>query len=131
TLSAPQVADLLDLYRGEWWTQGRDPRDVQRMLQESDLLVGFCDAASQRLLAFARVLTDYVYKALVLDVIVASSQRGTGLGKALLDAVVDHPALASVQHFELYCRPEMVPFYARWGFTDDVGALRFMRRVRA
>src|SRR5437870_1824724 len=113
-LNEGQVDDLLDLYRDEWWTQGRDARDVRRMLEASDLLVAFCDGTSKRLIAFARVLTDYVYKALILDVIVAPSHRGTGLGKALVDAVVHHPVLRTVRHFELYCRPDMIPFYRRW-----------------
>ena len=129
TLSEQQIDDLLELYRQEWWTKGRDPEGVRRALQASDLIVAFCEADTQRLVACTRVLTDYVYKALILDVIVAPTHRGTGLGKALLDGVVGHPALRAVRHFELYCRPEMMPFYEQWGFTDDVGVLRFMRRT--
>src|SRR5262249_13982719 len=106
---------------------GRDPGDVRRMLEASDVVIGLCEPASQRLVGFARVLTDYVYKALILDVIVAASHRGRGLGQVLLDAVLEHPALLSVRHFELYCRPDMVPFYQRWGFTTDIGELHFMR----
>ena len=80
------------------------------------------------LVAFSRVLIDYVYKALILDVIVDASCRGQGLARALLDGIVEHPRLQSVRHFELYCRPELVPFYCRWGFTEELGELRFMRR---
>ena len=128
-LTESQIDDLLDLFRQEWWTKGRDADGVRRALAGSDVIVGFCDVETKRLVAFARVLTDHVYKALVLDVIVASTHRRTGLGRALLDAVVGHPALRGVRHFELYCRPEMVPFYAQWNFTEDVGGLRFMRRA--
>jgi len=38
------------------------------------------------------------------------------------------PSLRDVLHFQLYCRPELVPFYERWEFTADLGELRFMRR---
>jgi len=130
SLTEPQIEDLLQLFQAEWWTKGRDPAGVRRALAASDLIIAFCDVETQRLAAFTRVLTDYVYKALVLDVIVAAAHRGTGLGRSLLDAVIDHPALCDVRHFELYCRPEMVPFYAKWGFSDDVGTLRFMRMTR-
>src|SRR4029078_11562124 len=77
----------------------------------------------------SRVLTDFVYEALILDVIVDEDLRGTGLGAALMDAIVNHPRLASVRTFELACQPELVAFYSRWGFTDKVGRSRLMRRT--
>jgi GNAT superfamily N-acetyltransferase len=127
-LSEEQVRDLHGLYQAEWWTHRRNVDDVARMLEASDVVLGFEDEESGRLVGFARVITDFVYKALVLDVIVAASHRGTGMGKALMDAVIEHPELKDVLHFELYCRPELVPFYERWGFTADLGEMRFMRR---
>ena len=131
-----RVVDSLDgdlpeqlhrLYLGEWWTHRRDAEAVRRMLEGSDVVIGLVDEDG-RLAGFARVVTDFVYKALVLDVIVEASHRGTGLGARLMDEVVGHPRLRDVVHFELYCRPELVPFYERWGFTDRLGEMRFMRR---
>ena len=72
---------------------------MRRAIAESDELVAF--------------LTDYVYKALVLNVIVAEAYRGSGLGARLMDAVMGHPRLRDVRHFELYCLPELTPFYER------------------
>lgn len=128
-LSAAQTKDLYRMYQEEWWTKGRALEDVRRMLTHTDVIVGFCDAQSQRLVAFARVITDYVFKALVLDVIVASRYRSKGLARALMGAVIGHPSLSSVRHFELYCRPQLVSLYRKWGFTEELGDLRFMRRV--
>jgi len=128
-LTDDQINDLHGMYQEEWWTKGRGLEDVRRMLEHTSVTVGFCDAESKRLVAFARVLTDYVYKALVLDVIVEAGSRGRGLARVLMDAVVSHPSLASVRHLELYCRPELIPLYRKWGFSDELGDLRFMRRV--
>ena len=55
--------------------------------------------------------------------------RGQGLGRRLMDALLGHPELADVHHFELYCLEEMAPFYEQWGFQSDLGALRFLRRA--
>jgi RimJ/RimL family protein N-acetyltransferase/GNAT superfamily N-acetyltransferase len=129
TLTEAQVEDLHCLYQNEWWTRERTIEDVRRMLDATKILVGFADPKTDRLIAFARVLTDEVYKALVLDVIVAPAAREKGMGRALMDAVIAHPALAAVRHFELYCRPELVPFYRRWKFEPAGDNLRFMRRV--
>jgi predicted GNAT family N-acyltransferase len=123
-----QVAQLHALFQEEWWTRGRTLDDVRRMVERTQVVLGFLDDADGDLVAFARAITDDVYKALVLDVIVRADQRGTGLGARLMDAMLHHPRLAEVQHVELYCRPELVPFYERWGFTADLGELRFLRR---
>jgi GNAT superfamily N-acetyltransferase len=128
-LSEGQISDLHQMFQEEWWTKGRELEEVRRMLEHTSVVVGFCDAESKRLVAFARVLTDYVYKALVLDLIVEAGSRGRGLARVLMDAVVSHPPLASVRHFELYCRPELMSLYRKWGFSDELGDLRFMRRV--
>jgi GNAT superfamily N-acetyltransferase len=128
-LTKAQIIDLHRMFQDEWWTKGRGIEDVRRMLDHSSVIVGFCEAESKHLVAFARVLTDYVYKALVLDVIVEAENRGRGLARALMDAVVGHPSLVSVAHFELYCRPELTPMYQKWGFSDELGDLRFMRRA--
>ena len=129
-LTDEQAADLHRMYQSQWWTKGRQLSDVQRMLQHSEIIVAFCDSESKQLVAFSRVLTDYVYKALVLDVVVDTSYRGKGLGHDLMEAIINHPALKPVKHFELYCLPEMMPFYQKWGFSDNLDELRFMRWTR-
>jgi GNAT superfamily N-acetyltransferase len=123
-----QLSDLLALFESAWWTAGRTAEETTRMLQESDVVVVLTDRASQRLVGFARVLTDYTYLAMVLDVIVDTGRRGSGYGATLMDAVVGHPALAEVRSIELICQPELIPFYRRWGFTDEVGRSLLMRR---
>lgn len=129
-LTDDQILDLTHMYQSEWWTKGRRLADIRTMLKNTDVLVAFCDSDSQRLVAFARVITDYVYKALILDVVVDATQRGKDLGRALMDAIVEHPKMRRLRHFELYCLPELVPFYRKWGFSDELGELRFMRRER-
>jgi hypothetical protein len=42
---------------------------------------------------------------------------------------VSHPDLREVKHFELYCLPELRPFYEKWGFEADVGGIDLMRRA--
>jgi hypothetical protein len=108
------------MYQEEWWTKRRGLEEIRRMLEHTKVTVGFCDTESKRLIAFARVLTDYVYKALVLEVIVEGGSRGQGLARALMDAVVGHRSSASVRHIELYCRPELASPYRKWGFSDWV-----------
>jgi ribosomal protein S18 acetylase RimI-like enzyme len=128
-LTNEQIKDLYTLYQSEWWTKGRELSDVQQMIENSDVIVAFCETKTKELIGFVRAITDFVYKALILDVIVKESYRGMDIGRALMDRIIEHPSLKNVKHFELYCRPEMLSFYKKWGFTEELGELHFMRRV--
>jgi GNAT superfamily N-acetyltransferase len=128
TLTEAQIVQLHSLYQGEWWSVGRSLADVRTMLQYSDFIFGVVTADSQQLLAFARVLTDCVFKALVLDLIVHPEHRSVGLGSFLMEHILAHPVLSHVRHIELYCLPERMQFYHRYGFTSELGELHLMRR---
>lgn len=126
TLSDDHVDQLVTLYQHEWWCKGRERPDVETMLRHSDFVFAYADA-EHRLAAFARVLTDRVFKALVFDVIVRPDCRGTGIGRRLLADIAGHPALARVRHLELYCRPELRAFYAAQGYADAEGVVLLRR----
>ena len=128
TLTESQVSDLMDLYKNEFWSDKRTREDVVKMLAATDVIIGFVDE-SDRLIGISRVITDFVYRAMIFDVIIKPTYRKMGLGAKLMDAVLNHPELQAVESFSLSCLPNMMPFYERWGFTDDVGELKFLRRT--
>ena len=76
-----------------YWAKNRNREDVRKMLTNSDILIVLTDPKSDELIAFARVLTDKVYKALIFDVIVAPDHQGEGLGRAIMEAIIEHPDL--------------------------------------
>jgi len=127
-LNERQTGQLLAFYQGEWWTQGRSESELRRLLAGPGLNFAAITRENGDLAAYARAISDGVFKALIFDVIVAPNQRGAGLGTALMARVLADPVIAGVRHVELYCRPEMEGFYQRRGFTAEVGNLRFMRR---
>jgi GNAT superfamily N-acetyltransferase len=129
-LTREHIEQLWRMYQGEWWSRGRKLEDIRRVVEHSDLIFAFCDPETGQLVAFARVLTDFVYKAFIFDVIVEPRRRELGLGRMLLDAITANPALLFVEHMELYCRDEMVPFYEKWGFTAALRNVRLMRKVQ-
>jgi predicted GNAT family N-acyltransferase len=128
TLHERHIHELHALYQGEWWTRGRNLNDVRRIINGSSYVFGLCTNPGEQLVAFARVLTDHAFKALVFDVIVTPGVRGQGLGRQLMERIIAHRDLKDVKHLELYCLPEMVPFYEKLGFSTDVSGVTFMRR---
>ena len=130
TLNPDQVAQLHALYRQAWWAKDRTLEETQACVDGSQLCIGLVNADDE-LIGFTRVLTDYIFKALIFDLIVRADHRKTGLGDKLVTLVTSHPKLQAVKHFELYCLPVMHDFYARHQFTNELGGIQLMRRHRS
>jgi predicted GNAT family N-acyltransferase len=128
-LEPKHISQLHKLYQQEWWTNKRILEETQKVVANSQIIIAFVDENND-LQAFVRVLTDYVFKALIFDLIVSETHRAEGLGKELMLLVQKHKDLAEVKHFELYCLDEMVEFYERFEFSSDLGALVFMRNLK-
>jgi len=129
-IGGDRVHQLMELYKHEWWTSSRTIDQTRAILNGSDVAIGLCDEADDRLVAFARVLTDQTARAFIFDVIVAADCRGYGLGRRVVDEVLSHPAVRNVELVELYCRPELVRFYERMGFSSPDSGVVLMRRRR-
>lgn len=130
--SEDATEDLLALYRTDDWWADRAREDVRRALNHTDALVTLRDRETGTIVAAARVLTDYAFYAMVYDVIVTEERRGEGLGRQLLEAIVDHPDLAALRGIALLSREGLVPFYESCGFVvaDEVGPIPTDRRNR-
>ncbi|MDY7020974.1 MAG: GNAT family N-acetyltransferase [Cyanobacteriota bacterium] len=130
-LNESQVQDLVQLYQSTWWGQNRTLEEVEKMLKYSDLIFGIVSREDQKLIGFARILTDYIYRAVIWDVIVDPAYQKQGLGKTLIQSILNHPQLKSIEVFLLVCLPELIPFYEKLGFTGDVGGLQLMKCVKS
>ena len=126
-LNTQHIIQLHKLYQKEWWTNKRTLEETQKVVENSQIVIAMVDVNNE-LQAFVRVLTDYIFKALILDVIVSEKHRSQGLGKELMRLIPKHKELQEVKHFELYCLPEMVGFYEEFGYSSELENLVFMRK---
>jgi predicted GNAT family N-acyltransferase len=115
-LSSDHAEELSGLYHDHPGWADREVAAVRRALEHTSLAIGLRDG--NRLVAAARLLTDFVYYAKVYDVIVAADRRGEGLGRRLMAEIAAQPALSEMayDHLELVCREGLVPFYESCGF---------------
>jgi GNAT superfamily N-acetyltransferase len=104
--------DLLPLFAQTAWTKNRAATDVPGMLQNC-VWVGAWQG--NRLVGFARAVTDDLYRAFLEDVIVDEPLRGQGIGAALVRRMLGR--LAHVQEIALGCEDHLVGYYERFGFT--------------
>ena len=105
-----------------YWAKGR-PRDQIVRGIENSLSFGVYLDDSQ--VGFARIVTDYATFAWLADVYVLEAHRGHGLGKALVEAVVEHPAVAPLPRVVL-ATLDAHGLYEQYGFEHLHGDERFM-----
>ncbi|WP_447973739.1 GNAT family N-acetyltransferase [Nitrospira sp. Kam-Ns4a] len=108
-------AQLLRLFDQAPWAKGRTLEDAREMLASTDLAISAWDG--DRLVGFGRVLTDYVYRASIWDVIVDQAYQGQDIGSALMQQILQHPSLKRVELFWL-CTRDKQAFYEKLGFSS-------------
>ena len=94
---------------------GRTADDVRKMLAHTDVAVSAWDEG--RLVGFGRVLTDYVYRASIWDVIVHPDYQGRDIGTEIVQRILHHPDLKGVELFWL-CTRDKQAFYEKLGFSS-------------
>ena len=91
------AAQLIHLYRQAPWAKHRALEQAQAMLAKTDVVISAWDGT--RLVGFGRVLTDYVFRASIWDVIVDREYQKRKIGTEIVRRILDHPTL---QHVELF-----------------------------
>ena len=83
-------------------------------------------SSPNRQIGFARVITDNATFGYLADVFILPSDQGKGLGKYLVETIMNHPDLQDFRRWMLATR-DAHSLYARFGFTPLEKPERFMR----
>jgi GNAT superfamily N-acetyltransferase len=102
------------LSEDSYWAHGRSRALVERSIANS-LCFGLYDRSGVQA-GFARMITDYATTTHLQDVFVLAAHRGHGRGKALVAAVLAHPALQGIRRWTLSTR-DAHTLYADFGFA--------------
>ena len=100
------------LLTGCYWAKGI-PRDVVARSIENSLCFGVYAEGKQ--VGFARVISDCATYAYIGDVFLLESFRGRGLGKWLMECIMQHPRLQGLRRWSLVTR-DAHGLYAQFGF---------------
>lgn len=109
-----------------YWATGRTQEQVATSIRHSQPYGFFLD---KKQIAFARVLSDKVAFAYVLDVFVLPSFRRQGYATRLLEHILNDRSFADVRVWLLKTR-DAHEFYSRLGFTTLPAPDDFMRLFR-
>ncbi|KAH7841420.1 hypothetical protein Vadar_029675 [Vaccinium darrowii] len=97
----------------------RDPDKIRTALDHTDSLVWVEYEKTKRPVAFARATGDGVFNAIIWDVVVDPSFQGIGLGKAVMERVVNELLGKGITNIALYSEPRVLGFYRPLGFVAD------------
>ena len=116
-----------EFLRGSYWARGIPRALVDRAIDNS-LCFGLYD--SDRLVGFARVITDSATFAYLSDVFVLESHRGRGLGTWFMESVLSHPDLHNLRRWML-ATADAHGLYRKVGFTALSKPERIMEKLLA
>ena len=98
-----------------FWAQQRSIADLRRMLQGSDVVVSLW--RGKRLVGFGRASSDGIHRAVLWDIVVAGDLQGRGLGRQVVEALLDSPRLRQVERVYLMTT-NSAGFYRQLGFNS-------------
>jgi GNAT superfamily N-acetyltransferase len=108
---------IVDMLSRAYWAIGRPRERTERAIQHS-LVFGVYEGDKQ--VGVARVVTDYSIFAYLCDVFILESYRAHGLGKWLIQTILEHPDLREMRRW-LLVTSDAHGLYRQYGFTaiDD------------
>jgi GNAT superfamily N-acetyltransferase len=95
-----------------YWVPGISRADVEKSIEHS-----FCFGVytQGRQVGFARLITDFLRFAQLMDVFVLEEFRGRGYSKLLIKHILEHPDLSTVVRFTLHTA-DAHGLYRQFGF---------------
>src|SRR5918996_1882583 len=126
-LSRLDLDVIHDFLAASYWAAGI-PREIMERAVRHSLCFGAFDGDRQ--VGFARVISDYATFAYICDVFVAPAQRGRGVGKQLMAAIMAHPDLQGLRRWTLFTR-DARGLYRKYGFGEPRYPERLMEILRS
>ena len=121
-LDVPFIQHFLkDIY----WAAGRTMEEVQTTIDSSFCFGIYLD---EEQIGFARVITDYVVFAYVMDVFIVEEHRGKGYSSILIENMMNEPKLQEVKIWRL-ATTDAHFLYEKFGFTPLAHPEKMMEKV--
>ncbi len=121
-LDVPFIQDFLkDIY----WAAGRTMEEVQTTIDSSFCFGIYLDDVQ---IGFARVVTDYVVFAYLMDVFIVEEHRGNGYSSILIGKMMNEPILKNIKIWRL-ATSDAHFLYEKFGFKALAHPEKMMEKV--
>lgn len=112
---------LKDIY----WAAGRTIEEVKTSIDNSFCFGIYLD---DKQIGFARVITDYVVFAYLMDVFIIEEHRGKGYSTILIDTMMKEPQLQKIKIWRLATKDAHF-LYKKFGFSELAHPEKLMEKV--
>ena len=116
TIILDKHTEVYALLQNAYWTKGRSASTMRDAIANS-LNYAIFETSTDRLIGFARVITDYATVFYLCDVFIDAEFRGLGLGKKLIEHILLHEdKLIGISG--LLKTGDAKPLYEKYGFEE-------------
>lgn len=105
---------IYEFLKNSYWGNSRS---FEQQKKASENTINFGLFQNDKQIAYARVLTDKVFFAYLLDVFVIETHRGKGYSKLLINTILDFPELKDINKWMLTTK-DAHTLYKKFGFTE-------------
>jgi len=112
--SCIQAERMLTLLRQTYWARERTLEEMLLAIANSECFGAYLTGTNEQI-GMVRVVTDYVCAYYICDVIVDPVFRGMGVGKKMMEQVVNDPAFGHLRG--LLVTSDAHGLYEKYGFT--------------
>lgn len=119
------VAFIQNFLKDIYWAAGRTIEEVQTTIEHSFCFGIYLD---DQQIGFARVITDYVVFAYLMDVFIDEKHRGNGYSSLLIDAMMKEPELKNIKIWRL-ATTDAHFLYEKFGFKLLAHPEKLMEKV--
>jgi N-acetylglutamate synthase-like GNAT family acetyltransferase len=109
-----------------YWAKDRNKKMVEKSIRNS-LCFGVYEKNNNQV-GFARVVSDFVIFAWILDVFILEEYRKKGLGKKLMQDIFGHPKLQNIKKWGL-ATDDAHGLYEKFGFKKLARPEIYMERI--
>jgi GNAT superfamily N-acetyltransferase len=120
-------ADVIHSFLSErsYWAKARPLEKVLKSIAHSEC---FGIYKENKQVGFARVVSDFTIYAYILDVFVLEEERGKGLGKFIMECIMNHPELSELNRWMLGTE-DAHGLYAQYGFSPLKKVQNHMEKI--
>lgn len=116
---------IQEMLRETYWGKTRSVEEIQRTIDNSRCYGLYLDGEQ---IGFARVLSDTVVFAYLMDVLIHKDYKGKGYSRILLDVIFNDPEYADIHRWNLATR-DAHGLYEKYGFSAPAQPQVFMEKI--
>jgi len=119
--------DLEQLCDAVGWVR-RPLKKVKTAIDHSFLIIYlfYKQKEDKKLIGFARATSDKAFNATIWDVVIHPEFQGKGLGKVLMDQIIQQLRYKDISTITLFADPQVINFYRNLGFVTDPDGVKGM-----